>query len=155
MKLRRYVGRVIPPVIFVLLLPVALAAPMVMSRDRADNALFFTYDADDDSIETATSSVRHERDDPVAFITTIEESDGSSPLVGRISLRLTSRKAVVYDGTFTYTVTDADSDVAFTGSKERSFTLRPKAGKRSTSMRFSFDLPSGEYEVTGRFEPSS
>jgi hypothetical protein len=154
-QLRRHVGRVVPPVVFVLLLPVALAAPMVMSRDRADNALFFTYDATDDSIETATSSIRHQRDDPVSFVTTVEEADNTLPLVGRISLRLTSKKAVVYDGTFTYSVTDADGDVAFTGSRHRSFTLRPKAGKRSTAIRFSFDLPSGDYEVTGRFEPSS
>jgi hypothetical protein len=138
-----------------LLLPVALAAPLVMSRDRADNALFFTYDADDDSIETATSSVRHQRDDPVAFITTVAESDRALPLEGRISLRLSSKKAVSYDGTFTYTATDSDGAVAFTESKERSFTLRPRPGKRSTSIRFSFDLPSGDYEVTGKFESAS
>jgi hypothetical protein len=154
-KLRRYVGRVIPPVIFMLLLPVALAAPTVMSRDRADNALYFTYDADDDSIETATSSVRHRRDDPVSFITTIDETDKTLPLAGMISLRLNAKRPVIYDGTFTLTVTDSNGDVAFSGSKERSFTLRPKSGARNTSMRFLFDLPSGDYEVHGRFVASS
>jgi hypothetical protein len=155
-QLRRHVGRVVPPVLFVLLLPIAFAGPTVMRRDRADNALTFSYDADESRITSATSSKPPiSRGDHVDYITIVDESGTPGRLVGRITLRLTGQRVVTYDGTFTYTVKDPGGGVVFKGTRERRFTLRPKAGRRSKSMQFSFALPSGDYEVIARFKAAS
>jgi hypothetical protein len=127
-----------------------------MKRDRADNALTFSYDAGEGRITNATSSKPPiSRGDHVDYTTIIDESATAGRLVGRIILRLTGERVVKYDGTFTYTVKDSAGDVAFSGTRDRRFTLRPKAGRRSKSMQFSFALPSGDYEVTARFAAAS
>ena len=146
--MKRYIGRVLPPVIFMLLLPIAFAA---VSQDRADNSLTFVYEAEDDEITGAASSVRHSRGDLVDFITTVADADGATPLAGKITLRLIGRTPVTYNGTFTFVVTDADGNTAFTESQVKKFTLRPKVGKRTQRLRFGFDLPSGEYSVRAKF----
>ncbi|MGH2807544.1 MAG: hypothetical protein ACRDKT_09720 [Actinomycetota bacterium] len=152
MELRRYVGRVLPPVLFVLLLPIALAGPTVMNRDRADNSLAFTYDADSAQITKAVSTKPPiTKGDRVDFLTVVDESSPPGRVVGRITLRLIGKRPVTYNGTFTYTVKDASGNVAFKATRDRRFTLRPKAGRRFASLRFTFDLPSGDYAVAARF----
>ena len=146
--MKHHIGKVLPPVLFVLLLPIAFAA---VSQDRADNSLTFSYDADADEITGAASSVRHSRGDLVDFITTVADREGEPPLVGRITLRLIGSTPVTYNGTFTFVVTNADGDTAFSQSQVKKFTLRPKAGKRMKRLRYPFDLPSGDYSVRAKF----
>ena len=154
MRVRAYVGRLVPPVVFVLLLPVALAAPTVMQRDRADNSMSFTYDADDNDVTQATSSLRIRRGDPVQFTTTVDDLETDPPIRGWISLRLIEKRTVVYDGTFTFHVRDTAGSVVFRASRHASFTLRSQPGKRTKDLSFRFDLPSGDYSVTSTFVAS-
>lgn len=154
MRVRALVGRLVPPVLFVLLLPVALAAPTVMQRDRADNSMSFSYDADDNDITEATSSIRTRRGDPVSVTTTVQDVETDPPLRGQITLRLNHDHSVTYDGTFTFQIKDITGVVAYEASRYASFTLRPREGKRSKKMSFRFDLPSGDYSVFATFVAS-
>lgn len=151
MRVRAYVGRLVPPVLFLLLLPVALAAPTVMQRDRADNSMSFTYDAEDKDVTQATSSIRTRRGDPVQFTTMIDDLETDPPIRGQITLRLIQSKAVVYDGTFELQVRDVAGDIVFQASRDAAFTLRSRSGKRTKNISFRFDLPTGDYSVTATF----
>lgn len=137
------------PVVFILLLPVAFAAS-VKKDDHADNAFSFAYDAEADSMVNATSSTRHTLDDDVSLFVNVAESAGGSPLVGKSRFELSSKKAVRYDGTLTFTVDDAGT-TAFESTRHVAFTLRPKPGKRVRSFTFPFDVPTGYYDVTVTF----
>lgn len=134
----------------------ALAAPLVVQRDRADNGFSFTYDAEEDEIVDAASSLRLDSRDPVSFIVSVSETpdpeSGKEPLRGRISLGLSKDRVVRYEGLFTLEITNSEGEVAFTESQERKIVLRPKRGQRKASMSFFFDLPSGGYDVTAYFE---
>jgi hypothetical protein len=143
-------GRVIVPVIFILLLPVAFAAS-VKDDDAVDNNFEFTYEAENDEIVTATSSMVHKINDDVAFTVSVAEKSGSSPLVGRVRFGLLDDEGVRYRGKVRFRILSA-SGTAYEDTQSVAFTLRPKSGKRSHSLRFPFDLPeSGDYSVDVRF----
>lgn len=154
MRVRALVGRLVPPVIFVLMLPVAFAATTVMQRDRADNFMSFTYDADANEISEAASSIRYRRGDPVTVTTTVQDADTDPPLRGTITFRVNGDRTVAYDGTFTFRLVDATGQVAHEATKDAAFTLRPRAGKRAKKLYYRFDLPSGGYSVFATFVAS-
>ena len=154
MRVRALVGRLVPPVIFVLMLPVAFAATTVMQRDRADNSMSFRYNAEADEISEATSSIRYRRGDPVMMTTTVQDVDTDPPLRGTITLRLNGDRTVAYDGTFTFRLVDETGVVAHEASKDAAFSLRPRDGKRAKKLSYDFDLPTGTYSVFATFVAS-
>lgn len=139
------------PVIFILLLPVAFAAS-VKDDDRVDNFFSFTFDADEDELVTASSSVRHKQGDDVFFTVSIADKAGRTPLLGRVRFGLIADEGVRYNGTVSFEVVSASGGSAYEADKPVSFTLRPKKGKRAQTFRFPFDLPdSGDYSVRVTF----
>ena len=149
MKRLGYGGRVLPSVLFILMLPVAFAA-IHQGHDRADNAFQFTYDASRQDITTASSSMRFTRDDAVQFTVVVQDAD-SPQLLGRVTMDLATNEAVHYDGALRFTVSDRDGADLYAADRHISFTLRPN-GRRSRSVTFPFELgDSGDYSVTASF----
>jgi hypothetical protein len=139
------------PVIFILLLPVAFAAS-VKDDDQADNFLSFTFNAEDDDLETVASSVRHKEGDDVFFTVTVDEKHGNAPLLGKVRFGLLTDEAVRYDGTMHFRVLDRTGQVAFDKDQPVRFTLRPKGGKRAHNFKIPFDLAqSGDYSLDVTF----
>lgn len=133
-----------------------LAGPLDVDRDRTDNGYSFTYDAIEGEIGEAASSIRFDRRDPVSFIIYVRENQRSDEVGKRLrtglSVALSKDRAVRYDGTFWFEITDPAGTVIHSDSREMRVVLRPKPGKRKESMSFVFDLPSGSYHATGFFE---
>ncbi len=143
-------GRLVVPITFILLLPVAFAAS-VKTDDRADNAFEFAYDAAAAEIVAATSSTRYSFDDDVSLFVNVAEASGDTPLVGVARFGLLAKEAVKYEGTMTLTVKSAAGETAYETSRAVAFTLRPQKGKRVRRFAFPFNVPSGDYGVTVRF----
>lgn len=144
---------------FLLAIPqVAWAAPIRVGRDRADNGYSFTYEADG-RISSAASSIliSSGSNDRVRFITSVR-SHPDRPvgrrLVGRIGLTLRGRRSVLYDGTFILRLSTS-SGPALKQIKAKKIILRPCEGQRHAVVRFPFDLPPGDYYMTGRFRAAS
>ena len=138
------------PVVFILILPIALAAS-IKNGDRADNHFTFVYDSETESFEAYSSNFVDSTDD-VEFMVYVAESNGTTPLVGRVMFRLLKKtEGVRYDGDVRFRVIDDDNKVAYTATEEVSFTLRPKDGMRKHRITFPFDVPTGLYSVTVRF----
>lgn len=144
-------GRVIVPVLFILLLPVAFAAS-VKDDDTADNAFTFTYDAEDNEIVTAASSKHVKIDDDVDFTVSVAEKNGNSPLLGRVRFGLLDDEGVRYRGKVRFRILSDAGGTAYEDTDSVYFTLRPKSGQRTHSLRFPFDLAaSGGYSVEVTF----
>ena len=143
-------GRLVVPITFILLLPVAFAAS-VKQDDRADNAFTFAFDATKPEIVAATSSTRYSFDDDVSLFVTVAEADGEQPLVGVARFGLLTKEPVRYEGTMNLSVKSAEGTTAYQTSRAVSFTLRPREGKRVRRFAFPFNVPSGDYEVFVRF----
>lgn len=124
-------------------------AAVTQSRDRADNAFEFTYDADTADMVTATSSARFTRDDLVDFTVVVKDVNPTH-LLGRVTMELASDKRVRYQGTLSFKVTDQTGDPVVTIARPVSFTLRPN-GVRTKVEEFPFDVASGTYSVTASF----
>jgi hypothetical protein len=144
-------GRVIVPVIFILLLPVAFAAS-VKDDDATDNAFTFSYDAVHDEMVTAASSKHVKLDDDVDFTVFVTERNGNAPLLGRVRFGLLEDKGVRYRGTVRFRIMRDSGGTAYEDTQSVSFTLRPKGGQRTHNLKFPFDLPdSGDYSVEVTF----
>lgn len=143
-------GRLVVPITFILLLPVAFAAS-VKRDDRADNAFTFAYDAAKPEIVASASSTRYKFDDDVSLFVTVAEASGEERLVGVTRFGLLAKDPVRYDGTMTLSVKNAAGATAYQTSRAISFTLRPREGKRVRRLAFPFNVPSGDYEVLVRF----
>lgn len=144
-------GRVVVPVLFILLLPVAFAAS-VKDDDAIDNAFSFTYDAADDEIVTAASSKQMKLGDDVDFTVSVAEKPGNSPLLGRVRFGLLAEDGVRYRGTVRFQILDDSGATAYEDTDSVAFTLRPRAGQRTHNLRFPFDLAdSGDYSVEVTF----
>lgn len=144
-------GRVIVPVLFILLLPVAFAAS-VKDEDAADNAFTFTYDAENDDIVAAASSKQMKIDDDVDLTVFVAEKRGNSPLLGRVRFGLLADEGVRYRGTVRFEIMSDSGGAGYDDTESVSFTLRPKGGKRTHTLKFPFDLTdSGDYSVEVTF----
>ena len=135
----------------------AAASAIQMGADQADNSYVFNWDAEKGEIANAASSTVITRGDKVTFYTYAFERPGAPQgkrLLGRVILRLASKKAVAYRGTFTYRVLDATGTAAFEKSKDRNVVLRPRKGDRVARLRFLYDLPSGDYTLESTFTKS-
>ncbi len=143
-------GRLMVPITFILLLPVAFAASVKVD-DRADNAFTFAYDATTSELVDAASSTRYKFDDDVSLFVNVAETDDETPLLGRARFALLAKEPVKYDGTMTFVVKTADGGTVYESDQPVSFTLRPKPGKRVRTFALPFAVPTGEYEVTLRF----
>jgi hypothetical protein len=133
----------------------AAAAAITKRYDRSDNRFFFRYDGNG-QITSAFSSrrlMRRNRDRVDFFVYVREREDDAQgrQLRGRIRLRLYGRRAVRYDGRFRLVVRDETGAVAFRGSRDVNFVLRPRRGRRTRVLRWAFDLPTGDYTAIGRF----
>ena len=149
MKRLGYGGRVLPSVLFILMLPVAFAA-ITQDHDRADNAFLFTYDASQKDITSASSSLRFTRDDLVQFTVVVQDAD-QSPLVGRVTMELAGERTVRYDGALRFTVSDDGGTELYAADRHVTFTLRPH-GRRSRTVLFPFEVSgTGDYSVTASF----
>ncbi len=135
----------------------AAAGPLDVSSDRTDNGFSFTYDSTTGEITQAASSLRYDSRDPVSFIINIRENPKSDDVGERLRARLSlglnrgMKRAVRYDGTFWFEITDRTDTVAFTDSEDRRIVLRPRPGWRRSVIRFNFDLPSGTYDAKALF----
>ena len=132
--------------------PQATAAPRVVGVDRSDNRVSFGYEADGGTITSETTTMQDGINPDVDFRVTIDEAEGTgSGLLARITLRLDADRAQTYDGWFSLHVEDADGETAFHRSRPRYVRLRPEPGSRRASIRYTFDLPSGDYKLVGMF----
>jgi hypothetical protein len=135
---------------------VAYASPRRVESDRTDNVFGFSYDATEGEIESASSSVRIERGDPVTFLIYIRDNPGSDEVGGRLrarlSLALKKERARRYQGRFWFEISDATGRVVYTDAVDRDVTLRPRKGRRGSAVSFDFDLLSGDYSAKGFFE---
>ena len=144
-------GRVVVPVLFILLLPVAFAAS-VKDDDAVDNAFSFTYDTTNDEMVTAASSKQMKLDDDVDFTVSVAERNGNSPLLGRVRFGLLAKEGVRYRGTVRFQILRDSGGTAYEETRSVSFTLRPKGGQRTHTLTFPFDLDaSGDYSVEVTF----
>jgi hypothetical protein len=127
------------------------ASASTVQKDRSDNKIGFTYGADTGTIGSETSTARADSDG-VNFHVGIEETeDSGSGLLGKLTLRLDGDGSATYDGWFTLRVSDASGDVAFLRSRPATITLEPQPGRRRATLRFRFDLPTGNYTAIGKF----
>ena len=131
----------------------AVASPTYVQEDRTENQLSFSYDSADGEIGSQGSKQRSKDDEPVRFTVALQEAeDTGSGLIGKLKLRLEGESRTVYDGWFTYVVTDADGSVAFQRSRQAHVVLTPRPGMKRAAVTYRFDLPSGAYSVKGNFE---
>ena len=146
---KRLLKRAMMPVLATLVVTGAgLAFSMSVDRDRADNALTFTYDAAKERLVTSASSHRMKLDDKVDFLTHVAEQDGEG-LEGGVTLQLLDGKRRVYEGSFFFVVKDASGATAFKASRAARVALTRTHRKKTVT--FPFDLPSGKYSVSARF----
>jgi hypothetical protein len=135
--------------------PVGATATKVR-KDVSDNTFYFTYDAQDGVITKATSSALLTKDDKVTFYAYVRDRAGApvgERLRGLLTLQLLGRKPIRYSGAFTLDVRGSVGVPAYEDDVTRSFTLRPKPGKRKTKVTLPFfDLPSGDYSATASFK---
>lgn len=135
---------------------VASAASIRLLRDRADNGFYFSYDGQAGQVTQAGSSLLITRgsSDPVRFITSVQ-ADPAAPqgrrVTGIIRLALNGDRRVVYDGTFRFKVVGDGFTVVRKVTKR--VVLSPD--HRRARVGFSFDLPSGDYSVEGRYAAAS
>lgn len=131
----------------------AVASPTYVQADRTENQLSFSYDSSDGEIGSQASKQRGEHDEPVRFTVAVREAeDTGAGLIGKLTLRLEGESKTVYDGWFTFVVTDADEGVAFQRSRPAHIVLTPRPGMKRAAVTYRFDLPSGSYSVEGNFE---
>lgn len=132
-----------------------LAETTTVDQDRTDNSVSFEYDSSSGTIESATSSERASRNDIVYFkVSVLETEDSGSGLLGKLTLRLDGDRHTVYDGWFELDIATGSGDTAYHRSMPVSVHLRPQPGQRRATLRFRFDLPSGDYEAGGSFDSS-
>ena len=140
-------GRLVVPVVFILMLPVAFASS-TKNEDKVDNSFAFAFDSDADDIVAATSSKRYKFDDDVDFSVTVSESDNAElPLVARVRFRLLDKEPIRYDGTIHFKIVALTGGVSHSEDRPISFTLRRTKGERSETILFPFEVPSGDYRV--------
>ncbi|HET7482116.1 MAG TPA: hypothetical protein VFK89_04575 [Actinomycetota bacterium] len=133
----------------------ALATPKEVGIDRSDNEVTFGYDAPSGAIGSQTTSTRAGINQDVTFTVTVDEAEGTGPgLIARVILRLDTDRGQIYDGWFSLHVADADGETAFHRARPRFVRLRPEPGCRRVALRYVFDLPTGDYEMTGTFQAS-
>lgn len=131
----------------------AVASPTYVQADRTENRLSFSYDSSEGEIASQGSKQRGDHDEPVRFTVAMYEAEGSGAgLIGKLKLRLEGESKTVYDGWFTFVVTNADGDVAFRRSRPAHVVLTPRPGMKRASVTYRFDLPSGSYSAEGMFE---
>ena len=131
----------------------AVAAPTYVQEDRTENRLSFSYDSSDGEIGSQGSKQRSEHDEPVRFTVALQEAeDTGTGLIGKLRLRLDGGSKTVYDGWFTFVVTDADGNISFQRSRPAHVVLTPRPGMKRAAVTYRFDLPSGTYSAEGTFE---
>jgi hypothetical protein len=131
----------------------AVANPTYVQADRTENQLSFSYDSSDGEIGSQGSKQRNEHDEPVRFTVVLHEAeDTGTGLIGKLRLRQEGESKTVYDGWFTFVVTNADGGVAFRRSRPAHIVLTPRPGMKRAVVTYRFDLPSGAYSAEGNFE---
>jgi hypothetical protein len=126
-----------------------------VGRDHADNGYSFSYDAPSGKITQAASSVVFHRGetDQVTFLTNVRaqrHAPSGRRLLGTIGLNLEGKRSVVYNGVFKLRFKKAGKTVLVKKRRAR-IVLRPRFGMQRATLRFKGDLPTGDYEVVGRF----
>ena len=139
--------------------PASAEGGTTMRRDHNDNRYTFTYDSAESKITWEDSYHPIDANDPdkVDYFVYVRRAPQSSrkPLFGEVDLKLitaNTKKPVTYRGAFTFKVRDLDNGLVVDQSKTRRFTLTKD--HRNRTLRFYFDLPSGDYSVTSSFRRS-
>lgn len=128
----------------------AWAAPLTPAKDRSDNGIYFTYDAETHEMPESGSATTLTARDRVDFMLSVALApEGSeAPLTSVVSLKLKASQAVRYRGTITVRVRDLFTDEPVTNvAIPVDVVLRPQPGKRRASLSAPLDLPSGSYEA--------
>lgn len=125
-----------------------------LKRDVADNGFSINYDGDRAKVVDVASStvLRAGETDRVDFTMAIGDAASGSGLAGGFRLRLSSPRAVRYDGHFIMKL-KRDGKTVATRSVHRDVTLRPNPGERLETVDFRMEAPdqSGSYDLVGRF----
>ncbi|HJR44654.1 MAG TPA: hypothetical protein VJ927_03535 [Actinomycetota bacterium] len=136
----------------------AWAAPLAPARDRSDNGIFFTYDAETGEMPeygSATTITYRDRVD-IQLAVELAPEGSEAPLISEISLKLKGAKAVRYRGNFTVKVRDLFTDEPVASVViPVDVVLRPLTGKRRALLTAPLDLPGGDYEAKAIFRAGS
>jgi hypothetical protein len=156
MKQALYRAMIGAAAVVVLSLPAAATgAPREVGVDRSDNRVAISYEADSGAIGSQSTSTQAGINPDVSFQVTVDEAEGTGPgLLGKITLRLDTDRAQTYDGWFALHVEDDNGGTVFHRTRPRYVRLRPEPGYRRISLRYTFDLPTGDYKVSGTFQSS-
>ena len=131
----------------------AIGAPREVGVDRSDNRIEFSYDGGSGSIDSQSTSTQSGINPDVSFQVSVIEAEGTGPgLLAKITLRLDTDRAQTYDGWFALHIDSEDGQTAFHRSRPRYVRLRPRPGCRRATIRYTFDLPSGDYKAVGTFQ---
>ena len=122
---------------------------VVLGPTAADNSLRYTWDEPSRDILGATSSVTFTRGQPVDFTTSVG-TDGNAIHVGAVLRNVARDRRLAVSGRVIHEVSDSSGTVA-TFEAPVDTVLAPGG---ETSAAFTYLLPSGDYTVTARFEPS-
>lgn len=136
----------------------AVATAREVKADRSDNTYFFSYDAADGTIGTASSSLQERRRDPVSqriYVDAVPGAAVGERLRAAVNFRLNSKEKRRFSGAVSLEIRDATGRVVFEGTKDVDFTLRPRSGSRGNRLVFRFDLPSGDYAATSMFKAAT
>jgi hypothetical protein len=129
-------------------------SPLRLRRDVADNGFSINYDAVQGRVVDAASSIvmRAGETDRVDFTMAIGEAGEGSGLAGGFRLRLSSSRAVRYEGDFIMKL-KRDGKTVAVRKTHRNVTLRPNPGERLLTVDFRMDAPpkSGNYDLVGKF----
>jgi len=140
------------------LLPSASAAPRKVAVDESDNSHRFEYDAEAGEFGDQTSGLVIDAQDPVSFTVFVGRNKSSDEageqLRAKVSLALNKKRAARYDGTFKLRIVDEDGALFYEDTLEEAIVLRPRKGHRRETLSFVFDLPTGTYEASARFDSS-
>jgi uncharacterized repeat protein (TIGR01451 family) len=125
-----------------------LRPPVALDSRGGDNALTYTWDHDSASVVSASSSTAFGPPRGVRIDTSLGDSEAGTEAIATIT-NTSRRQPLILDGRIDYALRAASGQVASLVSGPVQMTLNPGG---STSVRFTYDLPSGTYSVTSSYE---
>ena len=125
-----------------------LRPPVALDSRAGDNALTYTWDHESSAIVAASSSTSFDPSSPVRIESSLGTGSGATKAIASITNTSKSRPLVV-EGRISYDLRSASGRLASLVSGPIRVTLNPGG---STRVSFGYDLPSGTYSVTSRYE---
>jgi uncharacterized repeat protein (TIGR01451 family) len=125
-----------------------LRPPRALASRSGDNAVAYTWDHDASTILSASSSTTFAPSSPARLETSVVTASGAAHAVTTIT-NTSKHQRLVIDGRISYDLRSASGRVASLVSGPIRVTLNPGG---STRVSFDYDLPSGTYSATSRYE---